>query len=123
MDDSQESRQIHWSDARGFSGRTHTSTVDYSYYPHEMRAMKRRQKCMESLVAIILLVPYCVIILATVGSFCLLYIARTKQPDPRTCIFGDGGAMCIVMYVFHGCVAVGGIVLILMTIVKACLVW
>ena len=123
MDDSQESRPIHRSDARGFSGRTHTSTVDYSYYPHEMRAMKRRQKCMESLVAIILLVPYCVIILASVGSFCLLYIAQTPLPEPRTCILGDGRAMCIVIYVFHSCVAVGGLWLTLMTIVKACLVW
>ena len=84
---------------------------------------------MESSVAIILLVPYCVIILASVGSFCLLYMVQTDyyKPPPneerRTCILGDGGAMCIVMYVFQGCVAVGGILLLLMTLVKACWVW
>ena len=81
---------------------------------------------MESLVAIILLVPYLVIILASVGSFILLHKAQTdysQVPEARGCILGDGWAMCTVMYVFQGCVAVGGIVLILMTLVKACCVW
>ena len=129
MDDSQELKPLRssWSDAHRFSRRT--STVDYNYYPHEMRTMKRRQKCCESLISVFLIFPYWAIILSSVGSFYLLYMAQTDyyKPPPneeqRTCILGDGGPMCIVMYVFQGCIAVGGILLLLITLVKACWVW